>query len=117
MDLISEYAVIKSHTHKRTRDYIRNDDVDGLANEARENNLIGLVSHSTDVRLYKQKPLADDTELLKPVNARELVKRYYVEKEVKEPAVSVCKTAIVSSVKPEMSPSEKFAARFGRFKK
>jgi ribonuclease HI len=117
LDLISEYVVIKSHTHNRARDYIRNDDVDGLANEARENNLRGLVSHSTDVRLYKQKSLADDTELLKPVNARDLVKRYYVEKEIKEPAVSVCKTAIVSGVKPEMSPSEKFAARFGRFKK
>jgi hypothetical protein len=62
--------------------------------------------------------LKDDEDLLKPVDVRTLVKKYYVEKPVKKKEVEqTVRTAIISEVKPEMTQLEKFSARFKRFKK
>lgn len=119
MNIIKHQQCIKSHTHIKKMDYLRNADVDMLAREARNCSASGLVSHNTDVCLYKrQRPLKDDEDLLKPVDARTLVKKYYVEKPVKKKEVEqTVRTAIVSEVKPEMTQMEKFSARFKRFKK
>lgn len=119
MNIIENQQLIKSHTHIKKMDYLRNADVDMLAREARNCSASGLVSHSTDVCLYKQqRPLKDDEDLLKPVDVRTLVKNYYVEKPVKKKEVEqTVRTAIVSEVKPEMTQMEKFSARFKRFKK
>lgn len=119
MDIIKHQQCIKSHTSIKKTVYLRNADVDKLAREARDNAESGLVSHSTDVRLQtKQRALSDDADLLKPVDARTLVKNYYVEKPVKKKeVVQTVRTAIVSEVKPEMTQIEKFSARFKRFKK
>ena len=119
MNIIENQQLIKSHTHIKKMDYLRNADVDMLAREARNCSESGLVSHSTDVCLYKQqRPLKDDEDLLKPVDARTLVKKYYVEKPAKKKEVEqTVRTAIVSEVKPEMTQLEKFSARFKRFKK
>jgi ribonuclease HI len=119
MDLIEHIECIKSHTHIKRPDYLRNADVDKLAGQARENNYQSdvLISHSTDVRLYKQRELDDDTDLLKPVDAKKLVKRYYVEKETSTETVHTARTAIVSNIKSDMTQMEKYAARFKMFKK
>jgi ribonuclease HI len=119
MDLIEHIECIKSHTHIKRPDYLRNADVDKLAGQARENNYQSdvLISHSTDVRLYKQRELDDDTDLLKPVDAKKLVKRYYVEKETPTETVHTARTAIVSNIKSDMTQMEKYAARFRMFKK
>ena len=118
MNIIKHQQCIKSHTHIKKMDYLRNADVDMLAREARNCSASGLVSHSTDVCLYKQqRPLKDDEDLLKPVDARTLVKNYYVEKVPKSEVERSTKTVIKSEVKPEMTQMEKFSARFKRFKK
>jgi hypothetical protein len=119
MDLIEHIECIKSHTHIKRPDYLRNADVDKLAGQARENNYQSdvLISHSTDVILYKQRELDDDTDLLKPVDAKKLVKRYYVEKETPTEIVHTARTAIVSNIKSDMTQIEKYAARFKMFKK
>ena len=118
MNIIGHQQCIKSHTHIKKMDYLRNADVDMLAREARNCSASGLVSHSTDVCLYKQqRPLKDDEDLLKPVDARTLVKKYYVEKVPKSEVEHSTKTVIKSEVKPEMTQLEKFSARFKRFKK
>jgi ribonuclease HI len=119
MDLIEHIECIKSHTHIKRPDYLRNADVDKLAGQARENNYQSdiLISHSTDVILYKQRELDDDTDLLKPVDAKKLVKRYYVEKETSTETVHTARTAIVSNIKSDMTQMEKYAARFRMFKK
>jgi ribonuclease HI len=119
MDLIEHIECIKSHTHIKRPDYLRNADVDKLAGQARENNYQSdvLISHSTDVILYKQRELDDDTDLLKPVDAKKLVKRYYVEKETSTETVHTARTAIVSNIKSDMTQLEKYAARFKMFKK
>ena len=118
MNIIKHQQCIKSHTHIKKMDYLRNADVDMLAREARNCSESGLVSHSTDVCLYKQqRPLKDDEDLLKPVDARTLVKKYYVEKVPKSEVEHSTKTVIKSEVKPEMTQLEKFSARFKRFKK
>jgi ribonuclease HI len=119
MDLIEHIECIKSHTHIKRPDYLRNADVDKLAGQARENNYQSdvLISHSTDVILYKQRELDDDTDLLKPVDAKKLVKRYYVEKETPTEIVHTARTAIVSNIKSNMTQMEKYAARFKMFKK
>lgn len=118
MNIIENQQLIKSHTHIKKMDYLRNADVDMIAREARYCSASGLVSHSTDVCLYKKQcPLKDDEDLLKPVDARTLVKKYYVEKVLKIEVEHSTKTAIVSEVKPEMTQMEKFSARFKRFKK
>jgi ribonuclease HI len=119
MDLIEHIECIKSHTHIKRPDYLRNADVDKLAGQARENNYQSdvLISHSTDVILYKQRELDDDTDLLKPVDAKKLVKRYYVEKETPTETVHTARTAIVSNIKSDMTQMEKYAARFRMFKK
>jgi ribonuclease HI len=119
MDLIEHIECIKSHTHIKRPDYLRNADVDKLAGQARENNYQSdvLISHSTDVILYKQRELDDDTDLLKPVDAKKLVKRYYVEKETPTEIVHTARTAIVSNIKSDMTQMEKYAARFKMFKK
>lgn len=119
MHLIEHLECIKSHTHSKRPDYLRNADVDMLAREAREDNCStnSLISHSTDVRLYKQRELDDDTDLLKPVDAKKLVKRYYVEKETLTETVHTARTAIVSNIKSDMTQMEKYAARFKMFKK
>jgi ribonuclease HI len=119
MDLIEHIECIKSHTHIKRPDYLRNADVDKLAGQARENNYQSdvLISHSTDVILYKQRELDDDTDLLKPVDAKKLVKRYYVEKETPTETVHTARTAIVSNIKSDMTQMEKYAARFKMFKK
>jgi ribonuclease HI len=119
MDLIEHIECIKSHTHIKRPDYLRNADVDKLAGQARENNYLSdvLISHSTDVILYKQRELDDDTDLLKPVDAKKLVKRYYVEKETPTETVHTARTAIVSNIKSDMTQMEKYAARFKMFKK
>jgi ribonuclease HI len=119
MDLIEHIECIKSHTHIKRPDYLRNADVDKLAGQARENNYQSdvLISHSTDVILYKQRELDDDTDLLKPVDAKKLVKRYYVEKETSTETVHTARTAIVSNIKSDMTQMEKYAARFKMFKK
>ena len=118
MNIIKHQQCIKSHTHIKKMDYLRNADVDMLAREARNCSASGLVSHSTDVCLYKQqRPLKDDEDLLKPVDARMLVKKYYVEKVPKSEVEHSTKTVIKSEVKPEMTQMEKFSARFKRFKK
>jgi ribonuclease HI len=119
MHLIEHIECIKSHTHIKRPDYLRNADVDKLAGQARENNYLSdvLISHSTDVILYKQRELDDDTDLLKPVDAKKLVKRYYVEKETPTETVHTARTAIVSNIKSDMTQMEKYAARFKMFKK
>ena len=118
MNIIKHQQCIKSHTHIKKMDYLRNADVDMLAREARNCSASGLVSHSTDVCLYKQqRPLKDDEDLLKPVDVRTLVKKYYVEKVPKSEVEHSTKTVIKSEVKPEMTQLEKFSARFKRFKK
>jgi len=118
MNIIGHQQLIKSHTHIKKMDYLRNADVDMLAREARNCSASGLVSHSTDVCLYKQqRPLKDDEDLLKPVDVRTLVKNYYVEKVPKSEVEHSTKTVIKSEVKPEMTQMEKFSARFKRFKK
>jgi ribonuclease HI len=119
MDLIEHIECIKSHTHIKRPDYLRNADVDKLAGQARENNYQSdvLISHSTDVILYKQRELDDDTDLLKPVDAKKLVKRYYVEKETPTEIVHTARTTIVSNIKSDMTQMEKYAARFKMFKK
>jgi ribonuclease HI len=119
MDLIEHIECIKSHTHIKRPDYLRNADVDKLAGQARENNYQSdvLISHSTDVILYKQRELDDDTDLLKPVDAKKLVKRYYIEKETPIETVHTARTAIVSNIKSDMTQMEKYAARFKMFKK
>ena len=118
MNIIKHQQCIKSHTHIKKMDYLRNADVDMLAREARNCSASGLVSHSTDVCLYKQqRPLKDDEDLLKPVDVRTLVKKYYVEKVPKSEVEHSTKTVIKSEVKPEMTQMEKFSARFKRFKK
>ena len=118
MNIIGHQQLIKSHTHIKKMDYLRNSDVDMLAREARNCSASGLVSHSTDICLYKQqRPLKDDEDLLKPVDARTLVKKYYVEKVPKSEVERSTKTVIKSEVKPEMTQIEKFSARFKRFKK
>jgi hypothetical protein len=119
MHLIEHIECIKSHTHIKRPDYLRNADVDKLAGQSRENNYLSdvLISHSTDVRLYKQRELDDDTDLLKPVDAKKLVKRYYVEKETPTETVHTARTAIVSNIKSDMTQMEKYAARFKMFKK
>jgi hypothetical protein len=61
--------------------------------------------------------LSDDTELLKPVDVRTLVKKYYVEKIPKSEIEHSTKTVIKSEVKPDMTQIEKFSARFKQFKK
>lgn len=118
MNIIKHQQCIKSHTHIKKMDYLRNADVDMLAREARNCSASGLVSHSTDVCLYKQqRSLKDDEDLLKPVDVRTLVKKYYVEKVPKSEVEHSTKTVIKSEVKPEMTQLEKFSARFKRFKK
>ena len=140
MNLIEHIECIKSHTNIKRPDYLRNADVDKLAGQARKNKhrpnvLIShstdvarqaiknnrrsdvLISHSTDVRLYKRRELDDDTDLLKPVDVRKLVKRYYVEKESPKETVHTVRTAIVSNIKSDMTQMEKYAARFKMFKK
>ena len=118
MDIIEHISCINSHTGIQKMDYLRNADVDNLARQARNCSASGLVSHSTDVCLYKQqRPLKDDENLLKPVDARTLVKKYYVEKVPKSEVEHSTKTVIKSEVKPEMTQMEKFSARFKRFKK
>ena len=118
MNIIKHQQCIKSHTHIKKMDYLRNADIDMLAREARNCSASGLVSHSTDVCLYKQqRPLKDDEDLLKPVDAKTLVKKYYVEKVPKSEVEHSTKTVIKSEVKPEMTQMEKFSARFKRFKK
>ena len=120
MNIISSLTCIKSHTSIKGMDYRRNMDVDELAREARLHGRAddGLISHSTFVDLvWRPSVLKDDDDILKPVDARTLVKNYYKEKEVKPEVPHIVKSAIVSGVKPEMSQTEKFAARFNRFKK
>lgn len=140
MNLIEHIECIKSHTNIKRPDYLRNSDVDKLARQARKNNrrsnvLIShstdvagqakknvrrsddFISHSTDVRLYKRRKLDGDTDLLKPVDVRKLVKRYYVEKESPKETVHTARTAIVSNIKSDMTHMEKYAARFKMFKK
>ena len=118
MNIIKHQQCIKSHTHIKKMDYLRNADVDMLAREARNCSASGLVAHETDVCLYKQqRPLKDDEDLLKPIDARTLVKKYYVEKVPKSEVERSTKTVIKSEVKPEMTQMEKFSARFKRFKK
>ena len=119
MHLIEHIECIKSHAHIKRPDYLRNADVDKLAGQARKNkhrpNV--LISHSTDVRLYKRRKLDDDTDLLKPVDVKTLVKRYYVEKETSKETVHTARTAFVSNIKSDMTQMEKYAARFKMFKK
>lgn len=140
MHLIEHIECIKSHAHIKRPDYLRNADVDKLAGQARKNKhrpnvLIShstdvagqtrknnrrsdvLISHSTDARLYKWRELDDDTDLLKPVDVRKLVKRYYVEKESPKESVHTARTAIVSNIKSDMTQMEKYAARFKMLKK
>ena len=140
MHLIKHIECIKSHTHIKRPDYLRNADVDKLAGQARKNKhrpnvLIShstdvarqaikdnrqsdvLISHSTDVSLYKRRKLDDDTDLLKPIDVKKLVKRYYVEKESPKEIVHIERTAIVSNIKSDMTQMEKYEARFKMFKK
>ena len=119
MHLIEHLECIKSHTHSKRPDYLRNADVDMLARKAREDNCStnSLISHSTDVRLYKRRKLDDDADLLKPVDLKKLVKRYYVEKESPKETVHTARTAIVSNIKSDMTQMEKYEARFKMFKK
>ena len=140
MHLIEHIECIKSHTHTKRPDYLRNADVDKLAGQARKNKhrsnvLIShstdvarqaiknnhqsdvLISHSTDVRLYKRRELNDDSDLLKPVDVKKLVKRYYVEKESPKETVHTARTAIVSNVKSDMTQMEKYESRFKMFNK
>ena len=118
LDIIEHISCINSHTGIQKMDYLRNADVDMLARGARNCRASGLVAHETDVRLHtRQRELSDDTELLKPVDARTLVKKYYVEKVPKSEVEHSTKTVIKSEVKPEMTQMEKFSARFKRFKK
>ena len=119
MHLIEHLECIKSHTHSKRPDYLRNADVDMLARKAREDNCStnSLISHSTDVSLYKLRKLDDDTDLLKPVDVKKLVKRYYVEKESPKETVHTSRPAIVSNIKSDMTQMEKYAVRFKMFKK
>ena len=119
MHLIEHIECIKSHAHIKRPDYLRNADVDKLAGQARKNKHQSnvLISHSTDVRLYKRRELDDDIDLLKPIDVRKLVKRYYVEKESPKETVHTVRTAIVSNIKSDMTQMEKYAARFKMFKK
>ena len=118
MDMIEHIGCIKSHTSHKGIHYMRNADVDMLAKEARQKFCTErLVSHSTEVSLTYRPELGDDTDILKPIDARKLVKNYYVEKEVKLAIPHIQKKQIISEVKSGMSPSEKFAARFWKFKK
>ena len=119
MHLIEHLECIKSHTHSKRPDYLRNADVDMLARKAREDNCStnSLISHSTDVRFYKRRKLDDDTDLLKPIDVKKLVKKYFVEKESPKETVHTVRTAIVSNIKSDMTQMEKYAARFKMFKK
>lgn len=136
MHLIEHIECIKSHAHIKRPDYLKNADVDKLAGQARKNKHRPNVlishstdvarqaiknnrrsNHSTDVRLSKRRELDDDTDLLKPVDVRKLVKRYYVEKETPKETVHIARTVIVSNIKSDMTQMEKYAARFKMFKK
>jgi hypothetical protein len=61
--------------------------------------------------------LEDDTELLKPVDARKLVKRVYVDKQKCENKESRTPVQIKTDIRPGMSALEKFNERFSRFRK
>ena len=140
MHLIEHIECIKSHTNIKRPDYLRNADVDKLAGQARKNKhqpnvLIShstdvagqarknnrrsdvLTSHSTDVRLYRRRELDDDTDLLKPVDVKKLVKKYFVEKESPKETVHTSRPAIVSNIKSDMTQMEKYEARFKMLKK
>ena len=118
LNVISQLSCIKSHTSNKMLDYLRNKDVDELARKARIYNHPGLITHTTDIELTYRRPLpVDDTDLLKPVDAKKLVKRYFVEKESPKETVHTARPAIVSNIKSDMTQMEKYVARFRIFKK
>ena len=93
--------------------------MDKLAGQAKKNvrRSDDLISHSTDVRLSKRRKLDDETDLLKPIDTKKLVKRYYVEKESPKETVHTARIVIVSNIKSDMTQMEKYAARFKMLKK
>lgn len=118
--LLKRISCIKSHTKCRKKHYQRNADVDLLAWNIRQKEfpVKMIVECSQEMEIPRNiRELEDDTELLKPIDARKLVKRVYVEKqkcETKEHRTSV---QIKTDIKPGMSALEKFNERFSRFRK
>lgn len=121
MDILENIKAIKAHTRNKSLPYIRNRDVDVLAGNTRRNVSDDELIHHNPDEYYKFKPqLKDDTELLKPVDARQLVRHYYTEKPVKEHNGTTERSVrkpVVSDIKPEMSQLEKFNARFKNIRK
>ena len=108
-EMLEKIICIKSHTKSNKKHYLRNADVDALARNFLNNGT------KTEYLRRQQRELDDDTELLKPVDARKLVKRYYVEKQKHENKLNERPAQIKTNVHSGMNPVEKFSERFSRF--
>ena len=118
--LLKRINCIKSHTKCRKKHYQRNADVDLLAWNTRQKEfpVKTLVECDNEMEIPRNiRDLEDDTELLKPVDARKLVKRVYVEKQKCENKESRTLVQIKTDIRPGMSALEKFNERFSRFRK
>lgn len=118
--LLKRINCIKSHTKCRKKHYQRNADVDLLAWNTRQKEfpVKTLVECSTEIEIPRNiRDLEDDTEFLKPIDVRKLVKRLYVEKQKCENKESKTLVQIKTDIRPGMSALEKFNERFSRFKK
>ena len=118
--ILKRISCIKSHTNCRKKHYQRNMDVDSLAWNTRQKEfpVKTLVECGTEIEIPRNiRDLEDDTELLKPIDARKLVKRVYVEKQKCETKESRPPVQIKTNIRPEMSALEKFNERFSRFRK
>lgn len=70
---------------------------------------------SSIFKIYTQKISHKRPFAMKSVDARKLVKRYYVEKQKHENKLSERPAQIKTNVHSGMSPIEKFGERFSRF--
>ena len=119
-EILTSIKCIKSHTKCRKKHYQRNADVDSLAWNTRQNEfpVKTLVECGTEMEiLHNIRELEDDTELLKPIDARKLVKRVFVEKQKCENKESRTPVQFKTNIRPGMSALEKFNERFSRFRK
>lgn len=118
--LLKRISCIKSHTNCRKKHYQKNADVDLLAWNIRQKEfpVKMLVECGTEMEITRNiRDLEDDTELLKPIDAKKLVKRVYVEKQKCETKDFRTPVQIKTDIRPGMSALEKFNERFSRFRK
>lgn len=116
--ILTSIKCIKSHTKLRKKHHQRNADVDLLAWNTRQKEfpVKTLVECGTEMEIPRNiRDLEDDTELLKPIDARKLVKKVYVEKQKCENKESRTPVQIKTDIRPGMSELEKFNERFSRF--